>query len=87
MFLLIAPRSSALSMVATRRLVRCITSSPRRCRVLVVGSGRMGQIRASLIDSNPRLKLCGIVDPCSAPGESLAEKHGVSSFFLLRYPT
>lgn len=34
----------------------------RRAKVVVVGSGRMGHIRSSLIYANPKFELCGIVD-------------------------
>lgn len=60
------------------------TSSNRRrnfastkTRVLVVGSGRMGTIRAALVQSNPRYDLAGIVDPVWDRAKSLADKHGV----------
>lgn len=34
----------------------------QQARVLLVGSGRMGHIRASAIYGNPRYEFCGIVD-------------------------
>jgi len=34
----------------------------RRAKVVVVGSGRMGQIRSSLLFANPRFELAGVVD-------------------------
>jgi len=34
----------------------------RRARVVLVGAGRMGRIRARAVYSNPRLELAGIVD-------------------------
>jgi predicted dehydrogenase len=46
-------------------------------RVLVAGAGRMGKIRASLVQSNPRLELAGIVDPIWENGKALADVHGV----------
>ena len=42
------------------------TVDNRRARILLVGSGRMGQIRASAINSNPRMELMGVVDPAGA---------------------
>lgn len=50
----------------------------RRACVLVVGSGRMGKIRAGLINSNPRYQLLGIVDPEVESAGALASKYGVS---------
>ena len=49
----------------------------RRARVLVVGTGRMGKIRASCVYSNPRFELCGIVDPEISGAVQLAEQYGV----------
>jgi glutamyl-tRNA reductase len=48
-----------------------------KARVVVVGSGRMGTIRAALVQSNPRYELAGIVDPVRDRAKSLADKHGV----------
>lgn len=70
-----------------RRLIRyynasnaSFAKSGEQARVVVVGSGRMGQIRAQLIYSNPRLQLSGIVDTDASKGQVLAEKFGVQSF-------
>lgn len=38
------------------------SSSSNRARVLVVGSGRMGHIRSSLLYANPRFDIAGVVD-------------------------
>ncbi len=51
----------------------------RRARVLLVGSGRMGQIRAKAIYSNPRFELIGIVDSNVDAAMKLAEMYRVSS--------
>ena len=48
-----------------------------KARVVVVGSGRMGTIRARLVQSNHRYELVGIVDPVSAQGDFLAGNIGV----------
>lgn len=45
-----------------RALSSTSTNAASRAKVVVVGSGRMGQIRSSLIYGNPRFELCGIVD-------------------------
>ena len=49
----------------------------RRAKVVVVGSGRMGQIRSSLIYANPRFDLCGIVDTNIESASAMAETFGV----------
>lgn len=49
-----------------------------RARVAVVGSGRMGQIRTSLLRANPRFSLAGIVDTHRASAQALGEQYGVS---------
>jgi len=60
--------------------LRCFSTIPQRARVIVVGCGRMGQIRASLIRSSPCFELAGIVDPNIEGAMNLAMKHGVSSY-------
>ena len=44
---------------ATRVLLRHTT---QQTRVLLMGSGWMGNIRAAAMYSNPRFDLCGVVD-------------------------
>ena len=61
-------------------------------RVLVAASGRMGRIRAGLVQASPRLQLCGIVDPISnAQAAELAETYGVRTSvvadLLVRHPS
>lgn len=51
--------------------------SHHRARVLVVGSGRMGQIRASLLQANPRFDVQGVVDTHFDGARQLADKYGV----------
>lgn len=48
----------------------------RRARVLLVGSGRMGQIRARLLHCHPRVDLCGIVDSDLPGAQRLAALYG-----------
>ena len=52
-------------------------NSHRAC-VLLVGSGRMGQIRAKAIYANPRFELCGIVDSNVDAAAKLGEMYHVS---------
>jgi len=52
-------------------------------RVLLVGTGRMGKIRASILHANPRFDLVGIVDDAPSQGvadgpESLSTTYHVS---------
>ena len=65
-------------------IYRCFTSfssfqdsAPRPARVVVVGSGRMGQIRSSLLCSNPKFELVGIVDNVLSGAEKLASQYRV----------
>jgi len=53
------------------------TPKNKRARIVLVGSGRMGQIRASLLYGNPRFDLCGVVDIDTAGASSLASKYSV----------
>ena len=58
---------------ATPRLL-----SRAAARVLLVGSGRMGHIRANAIYGNPRLELSGIVDSNLEEATELGEYYQVS---------
>ena len=52
-------------------------------RVVVIGTGRMGQIRTRLINSNPKFELIGIVDPKNYDDAvTLANTYRVSSFYM-----
>lgn len=72
-------RSFAVS--ASKRTI--VSSSARRggpshrAKVVVVGSGRMGHIRSSLVYANPRFELCGIVDTNFDAAASMADTFGV----------
>eukprot|EP00977_Amphora_coffeiformis_P014560 scaffold4097_cov166-Amphora_coffeaeformis.AAC.17 len=54
------------------------SSSPPKARVLVLGIGRMGQIRCSLLRGNPRFDVRGVVDTNLTTARTLADKYGVS---------
>jgi myo-inositol 2-dehydrogenase / D-chiro-inositol 1-dehydrogenase len=60
----------------------CGTRHQRKARVVLVGSGRMGHIRASLLRGNPRLDLVGIVDKDRDAGRALGEMYGVSAIIM-----
>ena len=49
----------------------------RRVKVVVIGSGRMGLIRSSLIYANPRFELCGIIDVNIEGAATVADTFGV----------
>lgn len=53
------------------------TAITRKARVVVMGSGRMGKIRASLLRANPRFEVKGIVDTNYIGAQNLADKYGV----------
>jgi myo-inositol 2-dehydrogenase/D-chiro-inositol 1-dehydrogenase len=57
-----------------------VSSSLRQARVVLVGSGRMGQIRGSLMYSNPKFEMIGVCDVNASGAKSLAEKYSASSF-------
>ena len=78
------------SMLVTKSVgVLCSLASPgskrmlssagvsRRAKVIVIGSGRMGLIRSSLIYANPRFELCGIVDVNIEGAAAVADTFGV----------
>ena len=54
-------------------------SAMQRARVILIGSGRMGQIRAKAVYSNPRFELIGIVDSNVDAAMKLAEMYRVST--------
>ena len=56
-----------------------LSDTSNRAKVLVVGSGRMGNIRSSLIYANPKFELAGVVDINYDGAAQLAETYGVSS--------
>jgi len=51
-----------------------------RARVLLVGSGRMGHIRAKALYSNPRFEFCGIVDSNVKAAGTLSEIYRAPTF-------
>jgi Predicted dehydrogenases and related proteins len=52
-----------------------------RAKIALVGTGRMGAIRAKLMYGNPRIDLCGIVDVNPTSAEKLANTYDVSLTF------
>ena len=87
------------SSLTSSRHVREYSSSPSRestttttattgpkssyARVVVIGTGRMGQIRTRLINSNPKFELIGIVDPKNYHDAiTLASTYRVSGFYM-----
>lgn len=62
---------------------RFSTHREHRAQVLLVGAGRMGQIRAKILHSNPRVDLCGVVDKAGT-GSDLAEMYKIPKFQCLK---
>lgn len=59
-----------------------------RAKVVLVGTGRMGAIRAKILYSNPRVNFCGVVDVNEEAATKLATAFNVSFFkseFILDY--
>ncbi|GAX14990.1 hypothetical protein FisN_12Lh315 [Fistulifera solaris] len=52
----------------TRFFARYSTQKEPRAQILLVGAGRMGQIRAKILHSNPRVDLCGVADTAGKGG-------------------
>lgn len=58
-----------------------VTSSAlRRARVVLVGSGRMGQIRSNLMYANPKIDMIGVCDVNASGAQSLADKYSAVPF-------
>ena len=59
-----------------------------RAKVVLVGTGRMGAIRAKILYSNPRVNFCGVVDVNEEAATKLATVFNVSFFrseFIMDY--
>lgn len=69
-------RSTSAGQHFVRRLFSSSRPIGRQAKVLVVGSGRMGNIRASLLYANPRFELCGVVDVNYGGAAALAGTYG-----------
>lgn len=52
----------------------------QQARVLLVGSGRMGRIRAKAAFSNPRFEIAGVVDQNVNGAKQLADLYRVRSY-------
>lgn len=63
--------------------MKAASSALQRARIVLVGSGRMGQIRGSLMYSNPRFDMIGVCDVYNAGAESLGEKFSALPFQTL----
>lgn len=55
-------------------------SALQRARVVLVGSGRMGQIRGSLMYANPKFEMIGVCDVNAVGAQTLAEKYSAMPF-------
>lgn len=69
---------------ATRTRKLSSNDPSRRVKVAVVGSGRMGHIRARAIFANPRMELMGIVDTSLQSARSLANLYHVPAMDSIR---
>eukprot|EP00941_MAST-03F_sp_MAST-3F-sp1_P000585 g585.t1 len=59
------------------------SSSNHVCGVCLVGTGRMGAVRAPLIFSNPAAKLAAVVDINPTAGQKMASRYGAPFFTSL----
>ena len=55
----------------------------QQTRVLLIGSGRMGNIRAAAMYSNPRFDLCGVVDSNVDEASKLANTYHVRTRIIV----
>ena len=55
----------------------------KRVRIVLIGSGRMGQIRAIHLNANPRFEFCGVVDVNLEGAKALARMYHVPYFSSL----
>ena len=55
-------------------------SAMQRARVILIGSGRMGQIRANLMFSNPKFDMIGVCDVNAEGAKSLASRFNTTPF-------
>lgn len=58
-------------------------NSSSRVRIVLIGSGRMGQIRAQHLNANPRFDFCGIVDLDIEGARKLARTYHIPYFASL----
>ena len=68
------------SMGGTRQSFSTNSSSREQAKVVLVGSGRMGHIRAQLIRANPKFHLAGIVDSNLNAAKKLAQTYHVPAY-------
>ena len=55
-----------------------------KARLLLVGTGTMGKIRAKVMAMNPRIELCGIIDSVDYQGaQRLASMYSTKAFHTL----
>jgi myo-inositol 2-dehydrogenase/D-chiro-inositol 1-dehydrogenase len=66
---------------AQQRLFSSSVQRSKRARVAVIGSGRMGKIRANLLSAHPRIELVGIVDAFSSQSKESLSKSLFVPFF------
>ena len=50
-------------------------------RIGIIGAGRLGSFHAEKVSSHSAVELVGVVDPCDAARNGLANKHGVQAFY------
>ena len=55
-----------------------LQNATRQARVLLVGSGRMGNIRAKALYSSPKFDFCGVVDSNVDEAAKLGDMYRVS---------
>ena len=83
LFQTLLPRGlTAATKTTARRTLSSFREVPKRARVVVVGSGRMGHIRSSLLYANPRFEIAGIVDINHDGAANLANIYGVSALLI-----
>jgi len=74
--------ASILGKRASRSFFSSSTST-EKARVAVIGSGRMGAIRGSILQANPKFDFAGVIDVNLEGATALANKYGVRVFVFL----
>lgn len=69
-----------------RTTIRSFSTQARRARVVVVGGGRMGHIRSSILYANPRFDLVGVLDTNLDSAIALADTYQVRALHRLADP-
>ena len=69
--------ASILGKRVARSFFSSSSTATEKTRVAVIGSGRMGAIRGSILQANPKFDFAGVIDVNLEGATALANKYGV----------